>query len=329
MPDSTPPDSSSPLVDEALAWLVRIHSGRASDEDRRACHDWRMQSSAHHRAYTEAELLWRDIGLLSDGDRSDSADLTASWPDGRRARSRRATKWGLAACVLLAAGWLSWGTVQEQLELASADYRTAVGEQQNVGLEDGSRIYLNTDTAVAVSFTPRQRTIRLLTGEASFTVAPESARPFTVQSGNLTTRALGTTFLVHRHHDIVTVTVTEHAVQVSATDSPQVPAAVVRQNEQISYSAEAGLGVAQAIDCNAITAWQRGKMMFEAKPLAAVVEELNRYRPGRILVMNPALRSLNVTGVFDIGDPDAALRMIEQALHIHDTSLKPYLVLLH
>jgi transmembrane sensor len=104
---------------------------------------------------------------------------------------------------------------------------------------------------------------------------------------------------------------------------------VVRQSEQISYSAEAGLGLAHAVDANAIAAWQRGKMIFEAQPLAAVVEELNRYRAGRIMILNPALRSLNVTGVFDIGDPDATLRMIEQTLRIHDTTLTPYLVLLH
>ena len=329
MPDSTPPDASSPLIDEALAWLVRIHSGHASDEERLACTAWRTQSSAHQLAYTEAEILWRDIGLLPNGDCAGSADLTASMPHGTLPRARRTIKWGLAACVLLAAGWLSWGIVQERLDLASADYRTAVGEQRHVKLEDGSRIYLNTDTAVAVAFTPQQRTIRLLTGEASFTVTPETVRPFTVQSGDVSTRALGTSFLVQRHQDAVTVTVTEHAVQVSATDGRQVPATVVRQSEQISYSTEAGLGRAHAVDSNAIAAWQRGKMIFEAQPLAAVVEELNRYRAGRIMILNPALRSLNVTGVFDIGDPDAALRMIEQTLRIHDTTLTPYLVLLH
>ena len=294
MPDSTPPAASSPLIDEALAWLVRIHSGHASDEERLACTAWRTQSSAHQLAYTEAEILWRDIGLLPNGDCTGSADLTASMPHGTLPRARRMIKWGLAACVLLAAGWLSWGIVQERLDLASADYRTAVGEQRHVKLEDGSRIHLNTDTAVAVAFTPQQRTIRLLTGEASFTVTPETVRPFTVQSGDVSTRALGTSFLVQRHQDAVTVTVTEHAV-----------------------------------DANAIAAWQRGKMIFEAQPLAAVVEELNRYRAGRIMILNPALRSLNVTGVFDIGDPDAALRMIEQTLRIHDTTLTPYLVLLH
>ncbi|MCS6318057.1 MAG: FecR family protein [Nitrospira sp.] len=329
MPDSTPPDSPSPLLDEALAWLVRIHSGHVSDEERRACHAWRTQSSAHRVAYAEAEILWRDIGLLTNVDRARSPDTTMSMPHGAPRRTRRMIKWGMAACILLAAGWLSWGVVQERLAIASADYRTAVGQQRIVRLEDGSRLHLNTDTAVTVAFTPQQRTIRLLTGEANFTVAPENGRPFTVQSGNVNTRALGTSFLVRLQHRAVTVTVTEHAVQVSAADGRQVPAAVVRESEQISYSAESGLGPAHAVDSNVIAAWQRGKMLFESKPLAAVVDELNRYRAGRIMIVNPALRSLNVTGVFDISDPDAALRMIEQTLHIHDTTLTPYLVLLH
>jgi transmembrane sensor len=83
------------------------------------------------------------------------------------------------------------------------------------------------------------------------------------------------------------------------------------------------------IDLGKETAWQRGKVIFEAQSLATVIEELNRYRPGRIMILNPALRALKVTGLFDVADPDAALRMIQHTIPIRHTNLTPYLVLLH
>jgi transmembrane sensor len=70
-------------------------------------------------------------------------------------------------------------------------------------------------------------------------------------------------------------------------------------------------------------------MIFQAQPLGAVVADLNRYRRGHIFILNPSLRSLPVTGVFEIDDPDSALRVIEQTLGIRDTALSPYFLFLH
>ncbi len=328
MPDLTPQDSSSPLLDEALAWLVRLHSGHASENDRRAFQAWRTNSTAHRLAAQEAETLWRNLGELRSSRRP--LDLPAV-PAPRRSLQAgivRAT-WAVAACLILFLGWFASDQLVERITIAMADHHTGVGRQLVVTLQDGSRIHLNSDSAVNVAFTDQGRTVHLLKGEAAFTVSPDVKRPFIVRSGELHTRALGTAFVVHLLRNSATVTVTEHAVHLSTSSRSGSPPLLLHEGEQASYTAETGLSQAHPVDLGPVTAWQRGKLIVETKPLAEVVDELNRYRPGRIMIINPALRSLKVTGLFDITDPDAALRMIEDTLQIHGTALTSYFVLLH
>lgn len=328
MPDLTPQDSSSPLLDEALAWLAHLHSGHASETDRRACRAWRTRSAAHDLAYHEAEALWRNLGELRSGRRS--LDPTAV-PAIRRSKQAGIGKvpWAIAACLILIIGWFASDQLVEWITIAMADHHTGVGRQLVVTLQDGSRIHLNSDSAVNVAFTDQGRTVHLLKGEAAFTVSPDVKRPFIVRSGELHTRALGTAFVVHLLRNSVTATVTEHAVHLSTSSGSGSPPLLLHEGEQASYTAETGLSQAHPVDLGPVTAWQRGKLIVEAKPLAEVVDELNRYRLGRIMILNSALRPLKVTGLFDITDPDAALRMIEDTLQIHGTALTSYVVLLH
>ena len=331
MPEPNSPDTSTDLqnlAEEALVWLVKLHSGRASEEDRRQCQAWQATSPSHHMAYQEAEGLWRDVGKL----RSTGESIQATVPPPRfteRLWSRLNPWTAVAACILLAAGVLWIEHDLQWIRSAMADYRTDVGEQRIVTLEDGSTLHLNTDTAVNVTFSANKRDLHLLKGEASFTVTRDPMRPFVVNSGAILTRALGTAFAISRHSGVITVTVMEHQVQLGFFSNNAGQAPTVHEGEQVRYSSEEGFSPVRRIDLGKETAWQRGKVIFESQSLATVIEELNRYRQGRIAILNPALRALKVTGLFDVADPDAALRMIQHTIPIHHTNLTPYLVLLH
>ena len=328
MSEANPPQPASSLEDEALEWVVRLHTGQVSDQDRCGCEAWQRLSPAHQLAFHNAEALWKEIGHVRAAPRSPTQATRPArlhqhrwWP--------RLRRWSLVACFLLATGWFLWEPLLNQYRIQTAHHRTGVGQQEQIVLQDGSHVTLNTDTALNVVYSPERREIRLLAGEAAFTVAPDRNRSFIVQSGDVTTRALGTQFVVRRHPHSVTVTVSEHAVQVSTSPTKTAMPLVLNEGQQASYSEEGGWTSPHAVDWKKRSAWQRGKLIVEDQLLGTVIEELNRYRPGRILILNPALRTLNVTGVFDLTDPDAALRMIQRTLRIHETSLSPYLVLLH
>ena len=307
------------LDEEALHWVVRIHSGPVLESLQAECDAWRMQSPAHERAYRAAESLWQDVGHAHLRVPI-SAERTFQRVPGR-------TSWAVAACLLLIIGASFTEPLREWINEVTADYQSGVGQQRMVSLQDGSTIQLNTDTAINVAFSNSRRGIHLLKGEAAFTIATDPHRPFTVQSGSIQTRALGTVFSVRHQKDMTTVTVIEHSVQVNVASAAS--PLVVHEGEQLSYSLQQGASTVRRVDLERETAWQRGKLIFESKPLTEVVAELNRYRHGRIVILNPALRPVHVTGLFDMADPDGALRMIHRTLSIHETNLSPYLVLLH
>ncbi len=328
MSDAISPQSASSLEDEALEWVVRLHTGHASDQDRLACDAWKGLSPAHQLAFCNAEALWKEIGHVGTAQRSPARGgrPVRLYPHPWWPRLRR---WSLAACLLFVTGWFLWEPLLHQYRLQAAHRRTGVGQQEQIVLQDGTLVILNTGTALDVVYSPERREIRLLAGEAAFAVTADRDRPFLVHSGGVTTRALGTQFVVRRHPDAITVTVSEHAVQVVTSPIGNERPLVLNEGQQASYSKERGWSLPHTVDVNQLSAWQRGKLIVEDESLGRVIEELNRYRPGRILILNPALRTLKVTGVFDLTDPDSALRMIQHTLRIHETSLSHYLVILH
>ncbi|MGQ0591143.1 MAG: FecR family protein [Gammaproteobacteria bacterium] len=328
MSEPPKPDPKA-LSDEAIEWLVLLRSGRAGAAERLRFAEWRARSPEHHRAFEDAERLF---GLMCEA-------AAGEWP-AERARSRRsvlAALWrprlaaGLLTAFLLAAAlhvlhltdpWLS-------------DYHTGTGEQRSIALADGSALLLNTDTAVSLIVPPEARRVRLEHGQALFTVAPDPRRPFEVEAGDLVVQALGTVFEVYEHQGEVAVTVLEHAVEIGLAANPEKapvgnsPHARLVAGERLRYHPDAGFGAMQAVDVRAASAWQRRKLIVKDQALEGVLSELDRYRPGMIQIVDPALRARRITGVFPLDDPDGALKAIQRALGLGTTQLTPWLVLVH
>ena len=78
------------------------------------------------------------------------------------------------------------------------------------------------------------------------------------------------------------------------------------------------------MDLKQATAWQRGWLLVNDRPLAELLAELDRYRVGRVFAADAALARLPVTGVFSLRRPDAVPEAIRNALGLHATRLGPW-----
>lgn len=201
---------------EAIAWMVRLTSGSATEEERRQCAAWRAQSPEHDAAFRRCEKTWNRVGHMA---RPAGLQETETMQENHRVATRRRIAWAIAASVLLAVALWNVQAVN-RLQRLMTDHRTAVGEQRLVTLKDESTILLNTDSAVDVGYSSTVREIRLLRGEAAVTMAHDPARPFSVIMPDLTATALGTQFVVKTVSGRSTVTVLEHAVRVVPNRSP-------------------------------------------------------------------------------------------------------------
>lgn len=294
----------SPLAEEALSWLVRLHSGEATETDWAAYERWKAAAPARAEAAQAAEHLWRSLGQ------------TVQTPAGI---SRRAM---LGLGVVAGAGVLAWGGWAASTPGAFADQRTVIGERRSLTLADGSVLDMDAGTRLDIAFAPAQRRIILHEGQLHVAVSPDAARPFEVLAGDMQVRALGTAFNVRRHGQGGDVLVTEHAVQVSWPGSARA-VVVVREGELLAGSA----GYPEAADVMALTGWRRGQLVFDDQPLATVIADMARYRRGWVLVRDPALAALRVTGVFETSDPDALLDALAAVLPVRVRHL-PFIALI-
>ncbi|GAM99876.1 putative iron siderophore sensor protein [alpha proteobacterium U9-1i] len=317
------------LTDEASAWFARMHSDQVMSEDETAFVEWLEANPQHRKAYEEVAAVWGGLGEL----RGDPAmrpllshlsdDVEAS---PKRGLDRRRLLQAAAASIgVLGVAGASWFGVSE---FAGAEtYQTAFGEQRRVALQDGSTLTLNTETKVRVRFTETERRLWLDQGQAYFIVAPDRTRPFRVFVGDEEVRALGTQFEVRRDGDQMKVTLEEGSVAIIRRASQEVlradtpaPADVVLEMGQQAIVAPAEAIQVAVVDTRRMTAWRFGQMALDADRLSYAVTELNRYNTRQIVIDSPELQSLQISGLFQTGSPEAFVEAISAVLPVEVAS---------
>jgi transmembrane sensor len=303
------------ILGEAADWLVQLHSGEASSADRQAIEQWRGRSAQHAQAWQRAEALLGDFRNVPAG----IAVQTLRTVERRKGLARRQVLNRLG--LLLLGGPLAWAAWREvPWQAWSADLQTATGEQKKQQLPDGSQLLLNTATAVNIAFNEHERVIRLVRGEVLITTARDP-RPFKVQTGEGSVRALGTRFSVRELPGRVQVAVSEGSVAIApATVAGE---SMVKAGEEAWFSA-ARVSPPEALRGGAWS-WESGMLLAQGMRLAEVLEELNRYRPG-LLRCHADVADLRVSGALSLRDTDASLRLLQDTLPIEVSRMTPWWV---
>lgn len=282
---------------EASAWLIRLQSPERTATVEAAFRTWLAESPAHARAYARVADLWEVIPGAVQLDRRRMIDASPKGPS-RWWRPLAAAACGALLVVVATFAWFQW---------RDPVYQTAVGGMEVVALPDGTRITLNTDTRVVVDYDRHQRRVRLERGEALFEDADDPQRPFLVQVGDRQVRALGTTFQVRLDPDRIAVTLVDGRVAVSGgapaidRSGPLAPT-ILSPGERLVLRSD-GRASLDHPSIKALTAWRRGEAVFDDVPLAAAVDEINRYGGATVRIGDPALAKLRVSGVFTVHDP--------------------------
>ena len=300
--------------DAALSWVARLRSDDVSEQDRQSFALWLGEDPCHATAMDDALDLWDDLGVVRH------MPASAELPKEAANQPRwLMTAVAAAACLVLAI--VLWPQLQS--DPVSSQYRSAMGERLEVELPDGSRALLNTDSLISVTYSDDERLIELERGEAWFQVVSNKEMPFHVDAGKARITAVGTAFNVYRSNDGTEVAVTEGVVRVTelGTAPGRDPAAkVLRINQQLLASPE-GWEVSTAQDLDQQLAWHQGQLVAREMPLPELVSELQRYSSKRILISDPELVNLTVSGVFELDKPQASLQAVALSLGIETRSL--------
>lgn len=313
------------IQETADQWLVRMNSGIANAEINSDLKRWLECDPRHQQAYENAKQLWQQLGQLHHYPPFRKT-LEPHYGYSDRSIKRLMPNFHLsmavAACLALITLMMPWLNIR-----LNADHRTAVGETKSLQLADGSMLYMNTQTAIAVNYSQAERKIRLLEGEAEFVVAKDTNRPFIVSVGDETIKALGTDFIVRCEHDQLTVTQLESRVEIRHPAHDQ--ALVLNPGEQLQHQHGHAFENKNLVDIQKVSAWRRGKLVFESTPLATVVAEINRYRSGRIVLIGEKQAQLPVSGVFDVHHLNKFPDVLKQTLAVQSLQLSDQLTVIY
>ena len=335
----------------AADWFVRIHSRELSIQDTLAWQAWLCETPENARAFARIEEVSQVVRSLEpppvvasamvadeydasiplkDWRGSGASGHDASWPGRAPPGSLRPRPLTLTLALALAA--LLAGVAFTLAGLfpprgTAHTYATAVGENRDMTLSDGSRISLGGDTRLRIVLTGHRRAVELFKGEALFTVAKDPVRPFRVRVGETNIVAVGTAFDVQLGSDRAVVSVTEGRVVVEPV-AHFLPVSVLQQFEprlrtvrvdagQQTIAGAAGIEEPVPVaDPAAATAWQTGRLSFRLQPLHYVLEDVNRYAPKPIVLEGAGLGALLITGTVERGNVGGWITSLERAFDL-------------
>jgi len=310
-----------PELDEAAAWLLRVRKAPGDAAVQAGLEAWLSRDRKHAAAWRTAQRAWVMAGAVGP---AAPRPATAATPPRPRIRPWRVAAWStvaaLAACLLL----LLLPIIQLHMR---ADHLTATGETRSVALDDGSRVTLDSASALAVSYTAGRRLVSLLGGQAYFEVAPDLDRPFSVQAGDLAVTVTGTAFDVRLTPSEASVAVAEGDVKVTYSRRSQPTETLLAPGQRLRVARPGGAPTLARVPLQSVASWRRGRLLIESATIAQLVEELRRYRLGAILVSDSALAARRVTGVFDLADPVRALRTIVEPHAGRVREITPWLLI--
>jgi transmembrane sensor len=301
----------------AADWLALREERPLTSAEAAAFAAWRAADPRHEAAVAEFAAAWRTFDALRAYPRPAAAPHDPEF----FTRPRRAS-WlrpvlfatAAAAAVLVASLWLPRPAGPVAAAVASSTLR----------LEDGSEVELRSGAEVRPEFTAGERRVRLVRGEAHFTVAKNPARPFIVEAGEVAVRAVGTAFNVRLEAAAVDVIVTEGVVRIgapAAADSAADP--VLHAGQRTVFSAApAAPAAAPVVETLALAeldralAWQTSRLVFDATPLAEVAAQFSRHTGRRIVLADAALGALPVSGRFRAANLDSFLELLESGFAV-------------
>jgi transmembrane sensor len=300
MPDLAP---SPEIRAEAAAWLARLHADSRDAADEAAFRAWLAAHPSHAAAFEAVDRMWSDVGGLSDL----RTVLRPSEPPARSITSRRALLAGVGLLAVTSGSALFWRSASAKV------YETDVGEQKHVALDDGSQLFLDAQTRIAVSFSETARTVDMQYGRANFRVVPDFKRPFIVEAAQQRIVATRCNFDVRCEDGQVQVVLIHGEADVKPASAPNGQGQRLRAGERLVASND--VEKRDKPDLSHVLAWQTGYEMFDKEDLAQAAQEMNRYSTAKLAV-DPSVAGLKVSGMYRVGDNGAFARALAKLLPI-------------
>lgn len=306
--DRRTPDS---LAEDAAAWCARMDAEDLSPDEDLELRGWLADDARRRAAFESVSRIMTDPALtaaLREVDRENSSDAIALLPQGASGGRYRSTWLRATFAVVLVMTGFAWAISMwmnpvwpPQLVVS-----TAPGQTRTVSLADGSSVQLSGGTTLEVQMEPSRRIVRMQSGEAFFTVTPDSARPFIVTVADARVQVLGTAFDLSETHDGLELSVYHGRVAFGHGD--RFAGAIEVKAGERAYLHDGIASAAMPFDPEAGD-WRNGWLQTNGVTLAALAQRLSR-RFGVEVSVAPALADKRIAGRFRVDSSEKLLQLL-------------------
>lgn len=336
--------SAESLEAQAAAWLARRDGPDWSPAEQARLEAWLAQDTRHRVAWLRLQSAWTEAGrleALGAGLPTGTVPARGFWPGAgtaaaepiapdpavqlqghvfarRRPQPRPRRRLRIAGAATLAACALALGWGWRAFAPAEAEqHATALGDVRQLGLADGSRATLGSDSRIEVRLSRRERHVALDRGEGYFEAAKDPDRPFVVEAGTRRVVAIGTRFAVRRDDADLRVVVTEGLVRLETGDGTATPDTLLPAGSVAIVHRDSVLVRSLPLDEAArLVDWRSGLLVFRDTSLAEAASEFNRYNARKIEIGDPRVGALRIGGSFRWANAEGFVRLLEQGFPV-------------
>ena len=307
------------LFEEAADLMIRLQNDPGNPVSREMVKRWRARGPSYEKAWLEVSEIHGLTGRAL-------APLHQVEPRSKQGVSRRS----LVAAGVVGAGALAGGylALPGLILRAKADHLTGTAEIRRITLPDGGTATLGPDSAIALHYDDRQRSIALLAGMAFFEVAKHPSRPFRAMTSEMAATALGTAFDLSNDAGLVSVSVEHGLVEIAVPGSGFVDGNRLATGQWATFDEHTRLTMRGNRDARQIGTWRSGQILVENEPVRAVVARIARWQPGRVMIADTEFGANRISGVFDPGNPLRALEAVVHPFGGRVRSLGPFLTVI-
>jgi transmembrane sensor len=316
----------------AAEWVARLQGGHLPDDAHAEFRRWLASDTQHAIDFGFASMASRVAEQLGNSVIAhEELKALRSNPNGLgrlfRIQDFLSNFWpaspiiASAAVACLVGLWMLTHVSESRFpSLRNGDIATtAINEISNYDLPDGSTVTVNADSEIRIVFTKERRQVILDRGEAFFEVQHDTKRPFYVAAGVRNIVVTGTKFNVNSGLDggAIQVAVVEGHVKVaSVAQAPSNPTDVALSQGDVILFPEGGPAVRRTVSATSVAGWRSRRLYFESATLSEVLSEVNRYSAKRLVLSDPRLANLAISGYFRAGDNKALLFSLQELYHI-------------
>lgn len=326
---------SKDAIEVASSWVAKLERGLSSEENAEL-KLWLNESETNKAAFLRLVTLWDKMESLSK--LSDLFEHHPAKQDSKKALFVSIAASVVVVCTLMLGAFhqsnFFIGSPEQQIIVFQNSYSTSVGEQATVYLQDKTELQLNTNSAVKVTYTDKQRVIELVKGELYVDVAHNKQKPLSVYAVGTVFQAVGTAFNIEMTGNNVELLVTDGRVLVS--ELGELPETGIKEGE-IRLSSDAlsvskgekvnldekskvrDLTVGEINEFSADLAWQQGQLIFRGEKLVNAMKEVSRYTDSRFEFASDEIRHLQIAGLFKIDDINGLLKSLEYNFDVKST----------